>query len=130
MVVLNAPGTQVSDTMIQAGAYANQNFNGSGMFATRASTNPDYARRALLKFDTQNTMPPGATITSAILTLTVKSGGTDSRRGISVFPVKTSFVQEEATWNFRRVSTAWGTPGAISAPRRCAALCRTLPARR
>jgi endonuclease/exonuclease/phosphatase family metal-dependent hydrolase len=110
-VMLNAPGTQVTDTMIQAGIYATRNFNGSETLATRASTNPDYLRRALLKFDTQSTLAAGSTITSAILTLTVKSGGTDSLRALSVFPIRTSFAQEEATWIVRRVSSAWATPG-------------------
>ena len=110
-VTLNAPATQVTDVMIQAGASANTNFNKSDMFATRASTNFDYLRRALIKFDTQNTIPAGSKITSAVMTLTVKSGGTDAARTIGVYPVTTSFVQEEATWNIRRTATAWTTLG-------------------
>ena len=78
-LILDAPGTQVTDVMIQAGASANTNFNASDMLATRASTNYDYLRRALIKFDTQNTMPAKSTIQSAILTLTVKYGGADRR---------------------------------------------------
>src|SRR3954465_3960161 len=110
-VTLNAPATQVTDVMIQAGASANTNFNASDMLATRASTNPDYLRRALIKFDTQNTIPSGSKITSAIMTLTVKAGGTDAARTIAVYPVTASFVQEEATWNIRRTATAWTTLG-------------------
>jgi endonuclease/exonuclease/phosphatase family metal-dependent hydrolase len=110
-VTLNAPATQVTDVMIQAGAAANTNFNASDMFATRASTNPDYLRRALIKFDTQNTIPSGSKITSAVMTLTVKTGGTDAARTIGVYPVTTSFVQEQATWNKRRTATAWTTLG-------------------
>ena len=82
-LILDAPGTQVTDVMIQAGASANTNFNGSDMLATRASTNYDYLRRALLKFDTQNTMPAKSTIQSAIMTLTVKYGGADEPRATS-----------------------------------------------
>ena len=92
-VTLNAPATQVTDVMIQAGAAANTNFNSSDMFATRASTNPDYLRRALIKFDTQNTIPSGSTISSAVMTLTVKAGGSDAARTIGVYPGTTSFVQ-------------------------------------
>jgi endonuclease/exonuclease/phosphatase family metal-dependent hydrolase len=115
-VTLNAPGTQVTDVMVQAGASANLNFNNSDMFATRASTNPDYLRRGLLKFDTQNTIPAGSQIQSAVLTLTVKTAGTDASRTIGVYPVTTSFVQEEATWNLRRTATPWTTPGGDLGP--------------
>jgi endonuclease/exonuclease/phosphatase family metal-dependent hydrolase len=110
-LILNAPDTQVSDTMIQAGASANANFNQQDFFATRASTNADYLRRGLMKFDTQNTMPADSRVQWATLTLTVKSGGTDASRTIGVFPVTTSFLEEEATWNLRRVSTAWASAG-------------------
>jgi hypothetical protein len=48
-LVLNAPATQVTDTTIQAGASAKTNFNASSSLATRASDNPDYRRRALIK---------------------------------------------------------------------------------
>ena len=110
-VRLNAPATQVTDVMIRAGAAANTNVNGSDMFATRASADPDYLRRALIKFDTQNTIPSGSKITSAVMTLTVKTGGADAARTIGVYPVTTSFVQEQATWNNRRTATAWTTLG-------------------
>src|SRR3954470_16047557 len=94
-VTLNAPATQVTDVMIQAGASANTNFNASDMLATRASTNYDYLRRALIKFDTQNTLPAKTTIRSAIMTLTVKYGGADKARDITVFPMTTSWLQED-----------------------------------
>jgi endonuclease/exonuclease/phosphatase family metal-dependent hydrolase len=110
-VVLDTPATQVTDTMIQAGASAAKNFSAADMFATRASTNPDYLRRALIKFDTQNTLAARTIVRSAVLTLTVKAAGADSSRTISVFPVNTSFVQEQATWKVRRLSTAWATAG-------------------
>jgi endonuclease/exonuclease/phosphatase family metal-dependent hydrolase len=110
-LVLDAPVTQVSDTMIQAGSTANSNFDKQDFFATRASTNVEYLRRALLKFDTQNTLPADTRIQSATLTLTIKTAGTDAVRTISVFPVTTSFLEEEATWNKRRVSNAWAKAG-------------------
>ena len=115
-VILDAPGTQVTDVMIQAGASANTNFNASDMIATRASTNYDYLRRALLKFDTQNTIPAKSVIQSAILTLTIKTAGTDAARDITVFPMTMSWVQEEATWNLRRAGTAWTSAGGDLGP--------------
>src|SRR5215207_9467117 len=69
-LVLKTPGTQVTDTMIQAGSSASTNFDRLDVLMTRASTNPEYLRRALLKFDTQNTMPAGSRVQSAALTLT------------------------------------------------------------
>jgi endonuclease/exonuclease/phosphatase family metal-dependent hydrolase len=110
-LVLNTPGTQVTDTMVQAGSFANTKFGTSGMLATRASTNVEYLRRALLKFDTQNTLPAKSQIRSAVLTLTVKMGGAEANRAISVFPVTTSFVQDETTWNLRQISTPWTSAG-------------------
>jgi len=115
-VTLNAPTTQVTDVMVQGGASANTNFNTLDHLATRASTNYDYLRRALLKFDTQNTIPAGTKIQSAVMTLTIKTAGTDATRQVGVFPVTTSFVQEEATWNIRRTSTAWTTVGGDFGP--------------
>jgi endonuclease/exonuclease/phosphatase family metal-dependent hydrolase len=97
--------------MVQAGSAANTNFNKSDVLATRASVNSEYLRRALIKFDTQNTMPAKSRVQSAIMTLTVKTGGADANRAVSVFPVTTSFVEGEATWKRRRVGTAWTSAG-------------------
>jgi len=119
-VTLNAPTTQVTDVMVQGGVSANTNFNTLDHFATRASTNYDYLRRALLKFDTQNTIPAGTKIQSAVMTLTIKTAGTDTTRQVGVFPVTTSFVQEQATWNIRRTSTAWTTTGGDFGPQAAA----------
>ena len=94
------------------------------MLATRASTNYDYLRRALIKFDTQNTLPATSTIQSAIMTLTVKYGGADSARAVTVFPMTTSWVQEEANWNVRRSGTAWTSAGGDLGP---AALAQSVP---
>ena len=110
-LTLKTPGTQVTDTMVQGGSFANTHFGTSELLATRASANVEYLRRALLKFDTQNTMPADSQVRSALLTLTVKMGGADANRTITVFPVTTSFQQEEATWNLRRVATPWAAAG-------------------
>ena len=110
-VVLNVPGSQVTDTMIQGGINAKTNFNKLDAVATSANINYDELRHALLKFDTQNTMPGGSRITSATLTLTLKSAGADATRTVSVLPITNSFVQEEANWNLRRAGYAWTTAG-------------------
>jgi endonuclease/exonuclease/phosphatase family metal-dependent hydrolase len=123
-LILDAPGTQVTDVMIQAGASANTNFNSTDMLATLASTNYDDLRRALLKFDTQNTIPAKSTIQSAVMTLTLKDAGTDAARSISVFPVTISFLPEAATWNLSRPGIAWTSAGGDLGP---VALVKTVP---
>ena len=123
-VVLDAPGTQVTDVSIQAGASATTNFNASDTLATRASHDYNSLRRALLKFDTQNTIPAKSTIQSAIMTLTVKSSGGDASRAVTVFPIVSSWVQEAATWSVRRPGIAWTTAGGDLGP---AALVQNVP---
>jgi endonuclease/exonuclease/phosphatase family metal-dependent hydrolase len=114
-VVLDAPGTQVTDVMIRAGASANTNFNSLDYLATSATASYDDLRRALLKFDTQNTVPAKSVIQSAVLTLTLKTGGTATRT-ITVYPVTLSFVQEEATWNHNRAGQSWVSAGGDLGP--------------
>jgi endonuclease/exonuclease/phosphatase family metal-dependent hydrolase len=115
-LVLNVPGSQVTDTMIQGGINAKTNFNKSDALATSANSNYAELRHALLKFDTQNTMPGGSHIASATLTLTLKSAGADANRSVSVFPITSPFVQEEANWNQRRGGYAWTTAGGDFGP--------------
>jgi endonuclease/exonuclease/phosphatase family metal-dependent hydrolase len=102
--------TDSSDTTLRGGAYASINFGTRSTLETRASSDADYVRRVILKFDTQNTVPQGATISSATLTLTIKGGNAQSRT-ITVYRVKQPFTDTEATWKIRRTSTAWSTPG-------------------
>jgi endonuclease/exonuclease/phosphatase family metal-dependent hydrolase len=115
-LVLNAAGTQVTDTTVQGGPNANTNLSKSDVLGTSAGTTSDDLRHALLKFDTENTMPAGVDIVSATLTLTVKSGGTDATRTVGAFPIANSFVQHEATWTIRRGGYAWATPGGDFGP--------------
>jgi endonuclease/exonuclease/phosphatase family metal-dependent hydrolase len=115
-LVLNEPGSEVTDTTIQGGTRANTNFNKLDGLATSANTNYNEVRRALLKFDTQNTMPAGSRIVSATLTLTLKSAGSDAARTVGVFPVTTSFVHEETTWNVRRAGYGWTSAGGDFGP--------------
>ena len=111
-VVLNQPAPQVTDTTIRAGAYANTNYDTQPL-VTRRSDDPDWTRRALLKFDTQNTIPQGARITSATLSLTVRSGlgSAGQTRPIQLLHVTQAFQEAEATWIRRQGSSNWNTPG-------------------
>lgn len=115
-LTLNVPGTHVTDVTIQAGASANTNFNAVDSIATRASDSYDLMQRALLKIDTQNTMPAKSVIQSATLTLTLKNAGADATRALTVYPVTTSFLEAEATWNRNRAGQVWTQAGGDLGP--------------
>jgi endonuclease/exonuclease/phosphatase family metal-dependent hydrolase len=102
--------TDSSDTTLRGGAYANVNYGSSDRLETRASDTADYRRRVILKFDTHTTIPQGATIGSARLTLTI-AGGNSETRVLSVYRVTQPFTDVEATWNIRRTSTTWSRAG-------------------
>jgi endonuclease/exonuclease/phosphatase family metal-dependent hydrolase len=115
-LLLNAPGMHVTDTTIQGGTRANTNFSTSDGLRTSANTNYSEVRHALIRFDTENTMPAGSRIVSATLTLTLKSAGSDATRTLGLFPITASFVPAEATWNIRRAGYAWTTAGGDFGP--------------
>ncbi len=108
-VTLNVPSSQVVYATLRGGDYATTNYDTT--LETQANTNLTYARRAMLKFDTQNYVPSGAQVSSAILTITVKRGSTEASRQISAFQVTTSWSEHETTWKRRRVGQAWGSAG-------------------
>jgi len=107
-VVLRDPDSQVVDAGIRGGAYADWNFNDT--LFTRASDNSEYARRALLKFDTQNTIPQGANIQSATLTVTVSYTNSQSRT-LDAYRTTSSWDENTATWNVRYPGIWWGSAG-------------------
>jgi endonuclease/exonuclease/phosphatase family metal-dependent hydrolase len=111
-IVLNQSGSQVTDTTIRSGSYANTNFDGQPLI-TRRSTDPEWERRALIKFNTEKYIPRGAQIASATLTLTVKSGlgSAGATRPLRALRVPTGFLEEDATWRIRMGSSYWSTPG-------------------
>jgi endonuclease/exonuclease/phosphatase family metal-dependent hydrolase len=110
-VTLNQPGT-VTDTTIRNGSYANTNLDGQPL-VTRASADPEWQRRALIKVDTENTIPQGAYVHSAKLTLTVKSGlgSAGQTRTLSAYRVMTGWLEEDATWLTRMDASRWATAG-------------------
>jgi len=108
-VTLNQSAPQVVSATVRGGSYANKTDN--SVLATRAADNLEYNRRALLKFDTQNTIPAGSTVTSALLTVTVKKGSADASRNIGVYQVTTSWAEGQVTWNKRKSDTSWNSSG-------------------
>jgi endonuclease/exonuclease/phosphatase family metal-dependent hydrolase len=111
-VILNQAKPDVVYATLRAGTYANTNYQ--TVLTTRgADTNTTSShRQALLKFDTEHRIPFGANVTSASVTLTVKSGSAvDTTRTIGAYQVTTSWDETEATWNHRRTSSAWMSAG-------------------
>ena len=108
-VTLNQPTTQVEAATVRGGSYAKKNVR--SVLATRASSDLEYHRRAFLKFDTQNTIPAGRSITSALLTVTVKMGSEDASRLVGAYQVTTSWAESEITWTQRRINEPWRTGG-------------------
>jgi endonuclease/exonuclease/phosphatase family metal-dependent hydrolase len=109
-IVLNQPRTQVTDTTIRGGTYGSTNFDEAPLM-TRRSTDLVWERRALLKFDTYNTIARGTPIASATLTLTVKSGLGTTLRPVAVHRVPQAFQEAEATWTVRQGTSRWTTAG-------------------
>jgi endonuclease/exonuclease/phosphatase family metal-dependent hydrolase len=97
-------------TVIRGGAYANTNFSQDTVLATRASSDDTYVRRIILKFDTENNITAGAPIQSAILTVTIAGGNSESRQ-IAAYRVANSYEEVETTWNRRKASTYWSAAG-------------------
>jgi endonuclease/exonuclease/phosphatase family metal-dependent hydrolase len=102
--------TESNATVIRGGTYANTNFSKDLILVTRASSDATYERRALLKFDTQNTIPANSQISSAKLTMTV-AGGNGETRQISAYRISQSYEEVESTWKVRKSATAWSSAG-------------------
>jgi hypothetical protein len=100
------------DVTIRGGSQATVNANNSAdNLCTRASSNAEYERRILLKFDTSSTIPAGTPIQRAILTLTVKYSNPEPTRTLGAYWITGSFLETEATWLEMRNGSPWRTPG-------------------
>ena len=116
------------DTTLQGGAYQDRNF-GNGDLVTRASpSDPTWIRHALLKFDTHNLIPAGATITSAMLTVTVKDSYNAETRTVTAYCVHESFWEMEATWLKRNNrGLYWSQPGGTMTHAHATAVASAVP---
>lgn len=108
-VTLNVPNIQVVYTSLRAGAYANKN-QGHDL-ETKTTTDTNVLRRAIIKFDTQNTIPLGSVVTSATMTITVKESGATASRHIAAYQMTQSWDETQATWNVKRTNQKWLTAG-------------------
>jgi endonuclease/exonuclease/phosphatase family metal-dependent hydrolase len=98
-------------TTLRGGSYASTNFSGATVVETRASDDPSYDRRTLLKFDTHTTTDTDTSIQSATLTLTVAGGSNSQSRQLTAYQVLSSYDQTAATWNSRKSGTRWSSAG-------------------
>lgn len=105
-----------ADTTLRGGSYANRNFSSGAVVETRASSDAEYIRRVLLKFDTHTTIPMGTPIASAKLTLTVY-GGYAATRTLSAYRETESYTETAATWNDRKSGIRWAKAGGTTAER-------------
>jgi endonuclease/exonuclease/phosphatase family metal-dependent hydrolase len=109
-LTLATPDSQVTDATIGSGTAASTVNNGPSL-TVRLSTDVNATRRALLKFDTENTMPAGTAITSAKLTMFVRSAAGATSRTIGVYEVTKSWQETQATWKIRKTGYTWLTQG-------------------
>lgn len=108
-VSLNQPTSDVVSATIRGGSYADT--NDQWTLETRSADNLEYNRRALLKFDTENNIPKGSAVTSALLTVTVNGGSEDASRMIGAYQTSLSWTESEVTWKERRSGDDWQTAG-------------------
>ncbi len=109
-VLINDPVNRVDDARIQGGASANTVFRGQALETKVHPSDPTYTRRSVLKFDTHNTVPAGATVQSATLTLTVAKTDPETRR-LGVYRLSQTFDEQYATWYTRKSGTKWTSAG-------------------
>src|SRR3954462_8364399 len=69
-LILDQSGAQVFYATLAAGDDADATL--PSLLMTRGANDVAQQRRALIKFDTEHTIPPNAEVSSAVMTLTVK----------------------------------------------------------
>ncbi len=102
--------TVSKDATLRGGSYATTKYGSQALLETRASSDPTYVRRAALTFDTETTVPAGATIQSATLVLTVRGGNSETRQ-LGAFGMPVSFDEPYVTWTSRKSGIAWSNAG-------------------
>jgi endonuclease/exonuclease/phosphatase family metal-dependent hydrolase len=108
-VTISAP-EHVADAKIQGGTYANTVFDNQPLATKVHPTTVTYTRRSVLKFDTHNTVPLGAPIQSAKLTLTLKVSDSATRT-LAIYRLSQTFDELYTSWNTRKSGTRWTSVG-------------------
>ena len=124
-VVLNQPGTQVTDTTIRSGSYANTNFDDQPLI-TRRSNDPEWERRDAPQVRHPELHSRRRPDRVGDADADGQVGPRSSRGNAAAFgvPRTESFQEAEATWRLRQGSSTWATAG-----RRCRRTIRRRPSR-
>jgi endonuclease/exonuclease/phosphatase family metal-dependent hydrolase len=109
-LTLSSPEAHVTDATIGSGTAANTISNNDRL-SVRRSTDVNAGRRALLKFNTETTMPATTSVTSATLSLYVRAGAGTTTRRIGVYRLTKSFQETQATWITRKTGYKWTIAG-------------------
>jgi endonuclease/exonuclease/phosphatase family metal-dependent hydrolase len=109
-VRISGPTEQVDDARIQGGSLADKVFDNEPLATKVHPSSATYHRRSVLKFDTHNTVPRGATVQSAILTLTVRKSDPGTRK-LGLYRLSQTFDEDGASWNTRQRGSRWRTAG-------------------
>ena len=109
-VAISEPATQVDDARIQGGTLAGTVFNREPLATKIHPSNPTYTRRSVLKFDTHNTVPAGAAVQSATLTLTISKADAETRT-LGIYRLSQTFDEAYASWSTRKSGLKWTTAG-------------------
>jgi hypothetical protein len=109
-VLIDNPSGQVDDARIQGGSYANTVFHGERLATKIHPSSSTYNRRTMLKFDTHNTVPKGAVVQSATLTLTVSKASAGTRK-LGIYRLSRTFDERYTNWYRRKSGYRWGTSG-------------------
>ena len=109
-VRISGPTEQVDDARIQGGSLADKVFDKEPLATKVHPSSATYHRRSVLKFDTHNTVPKGAAIQSATLTLTVSRSDPETRK-LGLYRLSQTFDEKYASWNRRRSGSNWSSAG-------------------
>ena len=108
--------TDANATTLRGGVYASTNYASQTLLETRASDDLSYERRAILKFDTQNTIPAGSAIASAVLTMTI-AGGNPQTRTLTLYRLASAYDESQSNWTRRKSDSSWSSAGGDSVER-------------
>jgi len=109
-VVIDDPVREVDDARIQGGSLASTVFHGERLATKIHPTSLKYTRRTMLKFDTHNTVPAGATVQSAKLTLTISKADPETRK-LGIYRLSRTFDEKYTSWYTRKSGLRWVTAG-------------------
>jgi endonuclease/exonuclease/phosphatase family metal-dependent hydrolase len=109
-VLIDNPTGQVDDARIQGGSFARTVFHKERLATKNHPSSKSYDRRTMLKFDTHNTVPRGAKVQSATLTLTVSKASAGTRT-LGLYRLSRTFDERYANWYTRKRGFRWMSSG-------------------